>query len=155
MKLSEKILAAVRGETVPKSDHDTTVSELATANEKILALESQLASREIDPDAVAEALNTRISELESEVTQLKAEKADLVEKIKTPSRQAAAIIAQTHTTTVNQSVETPEGDRMTFDKLVKAQMSGGKSKADAIQFCVKNFTSEYAEWRNSGKTQTL
>lgn len=148
MKLSEKILAAVRGETVAKADHDAIVSQLADANTKISDLEGKLAAvpEQIDTAAVDEALNTRISELEIEVSALKADKADLQEKIKTPSRQAAAILSKAHTAPVNQAAAVEEAS--TFPNLVKAKMASDKcSKATAIEALVKSNPTEYLAWK--------
>jgi len=42
-----------------------------------------------------------------------------------------------------------------FGELVKAQMAQGKSKGEAVAYCVKNHNAEYMEWRKSGNTATL
>lgn len=47
------------------------------------------------------------------------------------------------------------GTPTTFGDLVAAAMRFGKSKAQAIEFCIKKHPALYIEWRNSGNTSTL
>jgi transposase len=152
MKLSDKLLAAIRGDTVAKADFDRIKAELDLANAKIQEL--QAIQPEIDADAVVEALNARILELEADNAALKAEKAELEKKVSQPSRQAAAILSRAGLETVKQNVIDTTEPKMDFPALVKAQMVNGKGKAEAIQFCVKNFPADYAEWRK-GDTSKL
>src|SRR5690242_1482768 len=149
MKLSDKILSAFKGDVVSQADHDAALAKLSECVKKIEQLEAKLADVPNDDASAAaiDALTAKVAELEGKITMLEAEKAELTEKLKNPSAQAAAILSKAGAQNAPDLKLGAQDEGKDFAALVKIQKGLGKTEADAIRFCVKNFPAEYATWR--------
>jgi Skp family chaperone for outer membrane proteins len=104
------------------------------------------------------ALQAKVSELEAAKakmeTEFAAKVADFDAKVeKAAGEKSTAIMASLGVPAV--STGNSGGAKQDFSALVQAQIAKGMTKGKAIELCVKDHPTEYAEWRASGKTQTL
>jgi hypothetical protein len=117
-------------------------TELKDRDAKIVEIEAAIDSVKKDFAAKEEALAKKETEFSARVETAASEKARLI-----------------MTTLGVPQVANPPAKPMTgntaFEQKVKEQIASGKTKAQAVQFCVKEFPAEYAEWRKSGDTSKL
>jgi hypothetical protein len=104
------------------------------------------------------ALQAKVSELEAAKakmeTEFAAKVADFDAKVeKAAGEKSTAIMASLGVPPVSSG--TGNVTKIDFSALVQAQIAKGLSKAEAVAYCIKTNPAEYAEWRKSGKTQTL
>jgi Skp family chaperone for outer membrane proteins len=124
---------------------------------KATELEAKLSEANVKLTEFA-ALQAKFTELEAAKKQMETEfavkVADFDSKVeKAAGEKSAAIMASMGVPPVNTS--TSNATKLEFSALVQAQVAKGLSKAEAVAYCVKTNPAEYAEWRKSGKTQTL
>lgn len=162
MKLSEKIVSALKGEMVPKAEHDAALSKVAELTAKITELESTVAKLSADTETsfsvqvseATEAIAAQCEQLQGTVTLLQTENADLKEQLKNPSRQAASILSRA-SVQVAPDLNVNAGDKKDFPSLVAGLVAQGKTKAQAVVAAIKQFPAAYTEWRQGGNTSTL
>jgi hypothetical protein len=144
----EKIKTLVMGEPAPapvnfELQAKDLATQLAAANEKLTELA---------------AIQAKVYELEAAKakmeTEFAAKVADFDAKVeKAAGEKSTAIMASLGVPPVSSG--TGNVTKIDFSALVQAQIAKGLSKAEAVAYCIKTNPAEYAEWRKSGKTQTL
>lgn len=145
--LKSKLEAATSNDSEAVKAADQLQSDLTTARQTIGTLTKELEAAKADATtARAEATKAK-ADAESE-------KATIAAQVKTAAAaQAINIVSQVGvpatTATVSTGAAAPD-----FKALVEGQIKSGKSKTEAIAFCVKNHPDAYKAWR-SGDTSKL
>lgn len=147
----KEFISGVEAEVSGPTDFEAKATELekklAAADGKLVEF-SALQKKFSDLEAAKAALDLELKAAKEAVTEFDAK----VEKA--AADKAAAITAQLGIPPVSGAGDGGQ-PKLDFSALVGAQVKAGKTKAEAIQFCVKNHAAEYSAWLQSGKTATL